>query len=51
MTFPEDFLLVLDDYHLTDTRGIDDALTFLLAHLPVRWKNLMRAAIQALYYI
>jgi LuxR family transcriptional regulator, maltose regulon positive regulatory protein len=36
VTFPDDFLLVLDDYHLTDARPIDDALTFLLEHLTPR---------------
>jgi LuxR family maltose regulon positive regulatory protein len=28
------FILILDDYHLIETRQIDDALTFLLDHLP-----------------
>ncbi len=28
------FILVLDDYHLTDARPVDDALTFLIDHLP-----------------
>ncbi|MEZ4671318.1 MAG: LuxR C-terminal-related transcriptional regulator [Anaerolineae bacterium] len=36
VTFPDDFLLVLDDYHLIDSRLIDHALTFLLEHLPPR---------------
>jgi LuxR family transcriptional regulator, maltose regulon positive regulatory protein len=36
VTVPDDFLLVLDDYHLTDARPIDDALTFLLEHMPPR---------------
>ncbi len=36
VTVPDDFLLVLDDYHLTDARPIDEALTFLLEHLPPR---------------
>jgi LuxR family maltose regulon positive regulatory protein len=27
-------VLVLDDYHLTDATPIDDALTFVLEHLP-----------------
>lgn len=36
VTIPDDFLLVLDDYHLTDARPIDDALIFLLEHLPPR---------------
>ncbi|MHB0857954.1 MAG: LuxR C-terminal-related transcriptional regulator [Anaerolineae bacterium] len=31
---PDDLVLVLDDYHVTDARSIDDALTFLLEHLP-----------------
>lgn len=31
---PERFILVLDDYHLVDTRTVDDAVTFLLTHLP-----------------
>ncbi len=30
----EHFVLVLDDYHLTDAKPIDDTLTFLLEHLP-----------------
>jgi LuxR family maltose regulon positive regulatory protein len=33
-TIPEDFVLVLDDYHVIDSKPIDDALTFLLEHLP-----------------
>ncbi len=36
VTFQDDFLLVLDDYHLIDARPIDDALIFLLEHLPPR---------------
>lgn len=28
------FVLVLDDYHLTDTKEVGEALNFLLAHLP-----------------
>jgi len=31
---PDDFTLVLDDYHTVDARPIDDALTFLVDHLP-----------------
>jgi ATP/maltotriose-dependent transcriptional regulator MalT len=31
---PQDFILVLDDYHLIETQPIHDALTFLLDHLP-----------------
>ncbi len=34
ITLPEHFALVLDDYHLIDAKPIDDALTFLLEHLP-----------------
>lgn len=33
-TGPEDVLLVLDDYHVVNAKPIDDALTFLLEHLP-----------------
>ena len=31
---PDNFVLVLDDYHVIDAKRIDDALTFLLEHLP-----------------
>ena len=31
---PDHFLLVLDDYHVIDSRPVDQALTFLLEHLP-----------------
>ena len=31
---PRPFVLVLDDYHLADARPVDDALSFLLKHLP-----------------
>ncbi len=33
-TIPDDFVLVLDDYHVIDTKPANDALTFLLEHLP-----------------
>ncbi|MEZ4660523.1 MAG: hypothetical protein R2911_23450 [Caldilineaceae bacterium] len=44
-TIPDDFVLVLDDYHVIDANPVDanlveastpvdDALTFLLEHLP-----------------
>ena len=33
-TIPNNFILVLDDYHLTDSKAVDNALTFLLEHLP-----------------
>lgn len=32
--FPYKFVLVLDDYHVIDAKWIDDALGFLLEHLP-----------------
>ena len=31
---PEEFALVLDDYHVIDAQPIDQALTFLLEHMP-----------------
>jgi LuxR family maltose regulon positive regulatory protein len=33
-TLPEDAVLVLDDYHLIDARPVDEALAFLVEHLP-----------------
>jgi len=33
-TVPENFVLVLDDYHVIDSKPIDNALTFLIEHLP-----------------
>ena len=33
-TVPDDFVLVLDDYHVMDAKPVDEALTFLLEHLP-----------------
>jgi len=33
-TLPHNFTLVLDDYHLIDAKPVDEALTFLLEHLP-----------------
>ena len=35
-TVPDEFVLVLDDYHVIDAREVDDALAFLLDHLPPR---------------
>jgi len=35
-TVPDDFVLVLDDYHVLDSRPDDEALAFLLEHLPPR---------------
>src|ERR687885_49770 len=31
---PNNFVLILDDYHLLDAKPVDHALTFLLEHLP-----------------
>ena len=31
---PDSFILVLDDYHVIDSKPADEALTFLLKHLP-----------------
>ena len=36
ITVPDDFVLVLDDYHVVDARPVDDALAFLIEHLPPR---------------
>jgi len=33
-TLPDHFVLVLDDYHVLDAKPVDNALTFLLEHLP-----------------
>jgi LuxR family transcriptional regulator, maltose regulon positive regulatory protein len=33
-TVPDDFVLVLDDYHVVDAQPVDDALAFLIEHLP-----------------
>jgi ATP/maltotriose-dependent transcriptional regulator MalT len=33
-TIPNNFVLVLDDYHAIDSQPVDQALTFLLEHLP-----------------
>ena len=35
-TIPDHFVLVLDDYHVLDSKPVDEALTFLLEHLPPR---------------
>jgi LuxR family transcriptional regulator, maltose regulon positive regulatory protein len=35
-TIPDPFLLVLDDYHTIESRAVDEALTFLVEHLPPR---------------
>jgi LuxR family maltose regulon positive regulatory protein len=33
-TIPDNFILVLDDYHVIDAKVVNDALIFLLEHLP-----------------
>ena len=33
-TLPDHFILVLDDFHVIDSKPVDEALTFLLEHLP-----------------
>ena len=35
-TITDNFILVLDDYHLIDAHAVDDALTFLLEHQPLQ---------------
>jgi LuxR family maltose regulon positive regulatory protein len=35
-TLPNNFVLVLDDYHVIDSKPVDGALTFLLKHLPLQ---------------
>jgi len=34
VALPDNFILVLDDYHVIDSPPVDEALTFLLEHLP-----------------
>jgi len=34
ITIPDNFVLVLDDYHVLDAKLVDNALSFLLEHLP-----------------
>ena len=31
---PDNFILILDDYHVIDSKPVEEALTFLLKHLP-----------------
>ena len=35
-TIPDQFILVLDDYHVIDSQSVDNALAYLLEHLPPR---------------
>ena len=37
-TVTDNFVLVLDDYHVIDSKPIDNALSFLLEHLPPRMR-------------
>ena len=34
VALPDNFILVLDDYHVIDSTPVDQTLTFLLEHLP-----------------
>jgi ATP/maltotriose-dependent transcriptional regulator MalT len=34
--FPDNFAMVLDDYHVIDAKAVDRGLTFLLEHLPAQ---------------
>ncbi len=36
ISIQDDFILVLDDYHIIDSKSVDKALIFLLDHLPPR---------------
>ena len=40
-TVPEDFVLVLDDYHVIDAQSVDDTLAFLIDHLPPQMRLLI----------
>ena len=33
-TIPDNFVLIIDDYHTIDAKPVDAAVTFLLAHMP-----------------
>jgi LuxR family maltose regulon positive regulatory protein len=33
-TVPDNFVLVLDDYHIIDSKPVDEVLTFLIGHFP-----------------
>ncbi len=35
-TIPHNFIFVLDDYHIIDSKPVDNALAFLLEHLPLQ---------------
>jgi len=34
VTIPDNFIFVLDDYHILDSKPVDNAIAFLLEHLP-----------------
>jgi LuxR family maltose regulon positive regulatory protein len=34
ITIPDSFVLILDDYHVIEAKAVDNALTFLIEHLP-----------------
>ncbi len=36
ITIPDNFILVIDDYHIIDAKSVDNILAFLLEHLPPR---------------
>ncbi len=33
-TIPDNFIIILDDYHIVDSKQVDESLTFLLKHMP-----------------
>ncbi|MCJ7434857.1 MAG: hypothetical protein MUO77_15350, partial [Anaerolineales bacterium] len=35
-TIPDPFIFILDDYHVIDSKPVDEAITFLIEHLPLR---------------
>ena len=37
-SLPDNFILVLEDYHVLDSKPVDHALTFLLEHLPAQMR-------------
>ena len=42
-SFPENFSIVLDDYHLIKTQSIHEAVTFVLDHLPPQMRLILTA--------
>ena len=43
--FPDEFAIVLDDYHVIDSQPIHEALTYLIAHLPANMHLVMTTRI------